>query len=107
MKKIWLAVIILAAVTIVGGLLYPINEKGETIFKQGILVNVVLSGDSSMVLTFNDGEVITVEESDNEDAVEMIDYLNLWVSSGEEIILEYTFYSDIDGYEIDSVNPAT
>ena len=103
MKKVWL-IIIAVAVIIAGGLLCSVDQKGETCVKQGILINVVLSGESSMVLTFNDGEIITVEESNNEDALEMIFYLDGWVSTGEEMILEYTYHSDIDGYEIDSVS---
>lgn len=104
MKKIWLVIVLLIVAVV--ALTSCIEYQGETFTKQGVLVNVALSGESSMVLTFADGVIITVEESNNEDALEMIDYLNAWVYTGEEMVLEYTYWSDIDGYEIDSVSAA-
>jgi len=104
MKRIWLLLVIITIIVAVG-LAYSFSYKGETLVKQGVLVNVELSGEVSMVLTFADGMIITVKESNTEDALEMIDYLNNWI--GEEMVLEYTYHSDINGWEIDSVSYPT
>ena len=100
MKRIWLVIILLLALIFI---FFSFAEsEGKTLIKQGVLVSVSLSGESSMILTFNDGTVITVEESNTVDALEMIDYLNNWI--GTEMVLEYTYYYDINGYEINSVS---
>ena len=65
----------------------------------------VTSDDTTITLSFSDGETIQVEEDDLEETAEMHYYLSGLI--GLNITIEYTCYYSLlsSGYEINSVTP--
>lgn len=101
-KKILLIIGVLIVVFLISGFFWPLVE-GETLVKEGVLTDVVILDDTTITLSFNDGEQISVKEDNLEDTTEMHEYLTNLI--GQNITIEYTYHSDIRGYEIDSVIP--
>ena len=102
-KKILMVILILGAF-IFFALTIPINLESESLVKQGILADVLISEDGMITLHFSDGEDILVKEDNLDDSQEMYEYMSGWI--GEEIILGYSYDFYLSAYEIDSVSSA-
>ena len=78
------------------------NSEGESKTYQGILSDVEYKNEKTYTLTFNDGFTVTLKTDDKDDTIEFIQYMEGWIDC--EIIIEYRFYFDMNGYEMDSVS---
>ena len=100
-KWLKLAIIIIVVFVVSCVALSIYNSEGETKTYQGVLLNVGYKDDESYTLTFQDGFTVTLKTDDKEDTLDFIQYMEGWIN--QEIIIEYRFYFDMGGYEMDSV----
>ena len=101
-KKI-LVILFFIVIVCVAVFLSIYNMEGSTQTKQGVLSSVVWDDDTTVSLVFTDGFTLHTQYDDTTDASDMSDYLLGWVN--QEIIVEYAWYMDMNGYEIIGVRP--